>query len=366
MDNFKKIRVYIDVFYYKTALSGLKTYIEELVSASKTHGNDQIEYIFSHDIDKITNNQLFINSKFRIIRWIFQIRYLVWKQIILPIKLLINKVDIVICPDYVAPIICYSKKIVVIHDNLFWKYPKNYPRIWRNYFTKLIQLGLNSKSIIITTSNYSKLGLQPLFKKNKIYPVYQSSENFSIQQTNKNGKKYILHVGTFEKRKNLLTLIKAFKKLKEELKVDYKLVLAGSTYINGDNKVLLKIEKYITEHNLFNSILMPGYIDKNKALYFYNNSLMYVFPSIDEGFGIPLIEALKLKVPVICSDIPIFREIADDSVLYFEKQNEINLFERMKELIQNEELSSKLVSKGIERVKKYNRYNFIKDIEKIY
>ena len=362
----RKKRVYIDVFYYKTALSGLKTYIEELVSASKTYGNDQIEYIFSHDIKKITNDQFFINSKFRIIRWIFQLRYLVWKQIILPIKLLINKVDIVICPDYVAPIICYSKKIVVIHDNLFWKYPKNYPRIWRNYFTKLIQLGLNSKSIIITTSNYSKLGLQPLFKKNKIYPVYQSSENFSIQQTNENGKKYILHVGTFEKRKNLLTLIKAFKKLKDELKVDYKLVLAGSTYINGDNNVLLKIEKYIKENNLFSSILMPGYIDKNKALYFYNNSLMYVFPSIDEGFGIPLIEALKFEVPVICSDIPIFREIAEDSVLYFEKQNEINLFERMKELIQSKELSSKLVLKGIKRVKKFNRYNFIKDIEKIY
>ena len=209
-------------------------------------------------------------------------------------------------------------------------------------------------------------GLESIFPKNKIVPIYQSSEAFSVKHTNKNGKKYILHVGTFEKRKNLLTLIKGFKKLKEELKVDYKLVLAGSTYINGDNKVLLKIQKYITEHNLFSSILMPGYVDKNKALYFYNNSLMYVFPSIDEGFGIPLIEALKLKVPVICSDIPIFREIASDSVLYFEKQNEINLFERMKELIQSEELSSKLVSKGIKRVKKYNRYNFIKEFEKTY
>jgi len=362
----KKTKVFIDIFYYKTALSGLKTYIEELLYAVKEHGSDEIEYIISHDISKMVNNQLFINSKFRLVRWIFQFRYILWKQLILPVKLLIKKVDVVICPDYIAPIICSSKKIVVIHDNLFWKYPDNYPRIWRNYFTKLIQLGLNSKSIIITTSNYSKLGLQPLFKNNKIYPVYQSSENFSIQQTNENGKKYILHVGTFEKRKSLLTLIKAFKKLKEELKVDYKLVLAGSTSINGNNKVLLQIEKYIVEHNLFSSILMPGYIDKNKALYFYNNSLMYVFPSIDEGFGIPLIEALKLKVPVICSDIPIFREIADDSVLYFDNQNEINLFEKMKELIQSEELSNKLVLKGLEIVKKYNRYNFIKDFEKRY
>ena len=219
------------------------------------------------------------------------------------------------------------------------------------FYKKLIQLGLNSKSIIITTSNYSKVGLQPLFKKNKIYPIYQSSENFSIQKRMKMVKNIFFMLEHLKREKTLLTLIKAFKKLKDELKVDYKLVLAGSTYINGDNKVLLKIEKYIKEHNLFSSILMPGYIDKNKALYFYNNSLMYVFPSIDEGFGIPLIEALKLKVPVICSDIPIFREIADDSVLYFEKQNEINLFERMKELIQSKELSSKLVSKGIKRVK---------------
>ena len=185
------------MFYYKTALSGLKTYIEELVSASKIHGGDEIEYIFSHDIRKITNNHFFINSKFRIIRWIFQLRYLVWKQIILPIKLLINKVDIVICPDYVAPIICYSKKLVVIHDNLFWKYPKNYPWIWRNYYKRLIQWGLNNKSIIITTSNYSKVGLQPLFKNNKIVSIYQSSESFSTQKNYKNGMKYILHIGTF-------------------------------------------------------------------------------------------------------------------------------------------------------------------------
>ena len=82
----RKKRVYIDVFYYKTALSGLKTYIEELVSASKTHGSDEIEYIFSHDINKITNNQLFINSKFRIIRWIFQLRYLFGNKLFYPLN----------------------------------------------------------------------------------------------------------------------------------------------------------------------------------------------------------------------------------------------------------------------------------------
>ena len=90
-----------------------------------------------------------------------------------------------------------------------------------------------------------------------------------------------------------------------------------------------------------------------------------MFPSIDEGFGIPLIEALKLKVPVICSDFPIFKEIAQDSVLYFKKQNEKDLFQKMKKLVENKSLSKELASKGFERVKKFNRDNFIKDFEKI-
>ena len=265
----KKTRVYIDLFYHKTALSGIKTYIEELVIASKTFGREDVEYIFSHDITTEINNHLFINSKFRLIRWVFQLRYIIWKQVVLPIKLLTNNADYVICPDYVAPIFCSSKKIVVIHDNLLWKYPKNYPNIWRKYYIKLISLGINVSSTIVTTSKYSKSGLESIFPNNKICPIYQSSETLSISQSYESVKKYILHIGTFEKRKDLITLIKAFRKLKNYKNIDYKLVLAGSTYINGDNKVFLEIQNYLERNNLFNSVLMPGYIDKNKASYFF-------------------------------------------------------------------------------------------------
>ena len=362
----KKTRVYIDVFYYITALSGIKTYIEELVNGLKNFGSEDIDYILSHDIEKLKNKQFYINSKYRPVRWFFQFRYLIWKQIILPIKLIFVKADLVICPDYVAPFFSPCKKIVVVHDNLFWKYPNNYSNLWRKYHIKLIELGLKHNSMIVTTSKYSKRSLKSIFPKNKILPIYQSSEKLLIKKTSKNGKKYILHLGTFEKRKDLMTLIRAFKKLKDNLSIDFKLVLAGSTYINGNNEVFLKIQKYLKKHNLFSSVLIPGYVDKNKALYFFSNALMYVFPSIDEGFGIPLIEALKLKVPVICSNIPIFKEIADDSVLYFEKQNEIDLYYKMKELIKSRSLYNKLVLKGLERAKRYNRFNFIKDFEKIY
>ena len=159
----RKKRVYIDVFYYKTALSGIKTYIEELVQGLNKYGRKDVDYIFSHDIEKLKNRQFFINSKYRLVRWAFQFRYLFWKQIILPIKLLFNSADVLICPDYIAPIFSPCRKIVVIHDNLFWKYPFNYPILWRSYFIKLIKLGVSNNSEVVTTSKYSKIGLKIMF-----------------------------------------------------------------------------------------------------------------------------------------------------------------------------------------------------------
>ena len=362
----KKTIVYIDVFYYKTALSGIKTYIEELVEGVQKFGANDIEYIFSHDIDKLKNKQFFINSKFRLVRWIFQLQYLIWKQIILPIKLLSNSADILICPDYVAPIFSPTRKIVVIHDNLFWKYPLNYPMLWRKYFITLINLGLSNNTQIMTTSRYSKNSLKSIFKDKKISYVYQSSERIHYNKQKNKSKDYILHIGTFEKRKDLLTLVKAFKLLKDNTGSDHKLVLAGSKYINGDYEVYKKIKRYITKNNLSSLILMPGYIKKKQALYYYNNAFAYVFPSIDEGFGIPLIEAMRAHVPVICSDIKIFKEIGDDSVIYFKKQDCNDLYNQLKLIVEDTTILDALVSKGNKRANLFNQKNFIKGFEKLY
>ena len=282
----RKKRVYIDIFYYKTALSGIKTYIEELINAIRDHGSCEIDYIISHDISTLVNNQFFINSKFRLVRWIFQLRYLIWKQLFLPIILHRKKIDYLICPDYVSPIFSPSKKIVVIHDNLFWKYPQNYPKLWRKYFIGLIKAGIDKKTQIVTISNYSKDGLSDFFKKDSIKVIYQSSEN-AASNIKIYSKKYITHVGTFERRKDLLTLVKAYKKITDNGHCKYDLVLAGSTFINGSHKVYNEIKNFINEHGLETNIIIPGYISKNEILKLYSESIVYVFPSIDEGFGIP-------------------------------------------------------------------------------
>lgn len=369
----KKVRVFVDVYYFKAALSGIKTYIHEFNQASIKYGSKDIEYLFSHDLEKFKNNLIFINSKNRLVRWLFQFNYFIWKQIILPLKLLYFKADYLICPDYIAPKLTFkTKKIIVIHDSLFWDYPKNYSSLWRKYFLFLLELGINNKTKIVTTSNYSKTNLKDRLKTiTKINYVYQSSEKSQIFNKKtisslRLPKSYILHIGSFEKRKDLLTLVKAFCDLKKnQSNKNLKLILAGAVTVNGNKKVYNKIKSFIDNNNLDSDVIFPNFISNEDLSIYYKNALVYVFPSIDEGFGIPIIESFSYSTPVVCSNIPVFKEIGNDAVVYFEKGNFISLSEKIQELINSKELREKFVAKGEVQLKNFSRKKFIEGFENI-
>ena len=99
------------------------------------------------------------------------------------------------------------------------------------------------------------------------------------------------------------------------------------------------------------------------AYQYYKNALIYVFPSFDEGFGIPIIEAFSYSLPVICSDIPVFKEIGNDSVSYFKKGDFISLSKKIQTLIDSEDLRKELSKKGKSQLNKFSRKNFIKGFE---
>jgi glycosyltransferase involved in cell wall biosynthesis len=369
----KKVRVFVDVYYFKAALSGIKTYIHEFNQASIKYGSKDIEYLFSHDLEKFKNNLIFINSKNRLVRWLFQFNYFIWKQIILPLKLIYFKADYLICPDYIAPKLTFkTKKIIVIHDSLFWDYPKNYSSLWRKYFLFLLELGINNKTKIVTTSNYSKTNLKDRLKTiTTINYVYQSSEKSQIFNKKtisslRLPKSYILHIGSFEERKDLLTLVKAFCDLKKnQSNKNLKLILAGAVTVNGNKKVYNKIKSFIDNNNLDSDVIFPNFISNEDLSIYYKNALVYVFPSIDEGFGIPIIESFSYSTPVVCSNIPVFKEIGNDAVVYFEKGNFISLSEKIQELINSKELREKFVAKGEVQLKNFSRKKFIEGFENI-
>ncbi len=358
----KKITVLVDLYYLKAAVAGIGSYIRELEASSKDHGSDDINYVFSHDINKFKGNSIFLNSNNKIIRWAFQIRYLIYKQVHLPLKIFLSKADYVICPDYIAPYYTFkTKRITVLHDSLFWDRKKNYSFLWRKYFIFLINLGINSRTQIITTSNYSKKNLIKILGSNKsISSVYQSFNFHKTSSSNyKTPENYLLHIGSFEKRKDLITLVKAFKLVDDS---NLKLVLAGAQIINGNSEILNEIKKFIVQNKLEGKVILPGYVSKEEASILYKNARIYIFPSLDEGFGIPILEALSFSIPVICSDIDVFREVGGDCVEYFKVGDSISLLKKITSVLKSKNLKQ---SNNKKYLSKFSRKLFIEGFEKI-
>ena len=370
----RKIKVFIDTFYYQAALSGIRTYINELVSGAKNSKDKNIEYLFSHDINHWDQNHKFLNPKNRLSRLCFHVYYFFWKQIILPFKILKHKPNVLICPDYVAPMWRLQiRKLCVIHDTLFWDYPKNYNALWRKYYIKLINLGLRGNTTVITTTEYAKRKLDRLFstKSLSITVIFQSfskstlGDDRILRTLNLQDSDYLLHVGSFDKRKDLITLVKAFKLLKEDKNKNLKLVLAGQKILNGDSEVLNELESYILKNKMSNYVLMTDYLSKAEISTLYKHAFIYVFPSLDEGFGIPILEAFNNKIPVVTSNTGAMVEVADGAAQHFNAGDHIKLFKVLNELIISKPARSYLTEKGSERLKAFSREMFIKQYEQL-
>ena len=369
----QKIKVFIDTFYYQAALSGIRTYINELVLGAKNSKNNNIEYLFSHDINQWNKNHKFLNPKSKLSRLYFHLYYFYWKQIILPFKILKYKPNVLICPDYVAPLWrLKTLKLCVIHDTLFWDYPKNYNRLWRKYYTRLISLGLRGNSSVVTTTNHIKSNLESLFSKQNfsIKVIYQSflkskiGDDRILKTLNLEDCDFLLHVGSFDKRKDLITLVKGFKLLKEDRKNKHlKLVLAGQKTLNGNLEVLNELESYIFTNNLSKSVLMTGYLSIEEITSLYKKAFIYVFPSLEEGFGIPVLEAFALKTPVVTSNALAMVEIAEGAAEHYNAGDQVELYKTLTKLIASEPERTCLIEKGSKRLKDFSREKFVKDYE---
>mgnify|MGYP003685482747 FL=1 len=109
-------------------------------------------------------------------------------------------------------------------------------------------------------------------------------------------------------------------------------------------------------------MILAGYVSKAEASILYKNASLYVFPSLYEGFGIPILEALSFSLPVICSDIDVFNEVGGEYVEYFKVGDSISLSKKINSILKSENFKQK---NNIKHLNKFSRKNFIKGFEQI-
>lgn len=170
--------------------------------------------------------------------------------------------------------------------------------------------------------------------------------------------KYILMVGNRDKYKNGNIVLKALKKAKKVID-DLQLVCAGGGPLT-DVEIRLMEELGVKE-----SVIQMSLTDE-ELYYAYQGAECFIFPSLYEGFGIPILEAFYCKCPVILSNASCFPEIAQDSALYFDPNNEEELAEKICLLLQTPSLANKLIEKGNERLKMFSWENTVAETYKFY
>lgn len=368
------MKVLLDLQYLNVATTGIKTYMMELAQAALTYPHPEIEWIFSHDPKTQSADQTFKGPQSKIQRLNYHMDYFRWKEFQLPDLVKKHQPDVLICPDFVSPVASLPcRRLTVIHDAFFWQMPQNYPKWWRTYFLRLIKKGLKENTEIITTTEYSRKSLYKYLK--KIYPmtvIYQAPKRLEngldttfLEENGLADQKYFMHLGTFDKRKNLPMLVRAFKDFLNKTKADFKLVLAGGAGQSAQMNDLPIVEKLVEELGLQDKVFLPGYVNDHQVAALYKKAFAYVFPSENEGFGIPILEAMANGIPVIHSDQPALMEVAGGCGLPFKTGDQQDLMEKMIFLALDDDQINSMVGKGLEQSKKFSAQKFIEGFQNV-
>lgn len=292
--------------------------------------------------------------------------YIFWYNFIFIFKLLrIKEESLLISTNFFLPFIKLKKckYITVIHDIRLFLFPNQATKIGRALFLSRFYNAIKKSDIIITVSETVKKELLQHFNINsdKIKVVYNSispsfidfqADKSLIKKYNLSERKYILSVATLNQNKNIPELIKAFESITDKYP-DIKLVLVGGM---GNEK-----RELLTKHP---NVIFTGYIPDENLPSLYKNALLYVFPSLYEGFGIPLIEAQYSNCPVLCSDIPVFREVAGNGAEFCIPDSN-GIAAKLEYLINNKQRRLELISLGKENVKRFSIENIAQQLKEV-
>jgi len=283
-------------------------------------------------------------------RWPGKVLHFLWNRFSFPSieSLLGVSVDVAHSP---SPLLIPSKeahRVTTVHDLYFYHHPDQTQREIRRDYQSLVKKHSEQSDAIIAVSEYTKqqlvehLHIAP----SRIYTIRHGVDPFFLECPSPGeieniktkfhlDRRYFLYVGNSEPRKNLGALTEAF----QIANLDMDLIIAGPV----EDEVAASPKVHVA-----------GYVSKVELRALYKCALAVVIPSLDEGFGIPLLEAMACGTPVVASNLPVFHEIAPDAFLPVDPASRESIAEALRVISENDAMRKDLVKKGQERIGKYS------------
>lgn len=374
MNNDRKKKIGIDARFYGPIGKGLGRYIQEVVDnvIKMDSYNDYVVFLRKDNFDELVIDEFKNVKKVLVdVQW-----YSLKEQLLMPFYIWKEKLDLIHFPHFNVPFFVPCKFIVTIHDLILTKFKTVrattlHPFIYelKNLaYRTIIKRALNKSKRILTVSEFTKNDIVEQFKikPDKIEVIYEGVANlakgrdslFVVKLDNNEVLRdydinypFLLYVGNAYPHKNLDFLITSFKKVYEKNN-NLRLVLVGKEdYFYKNIKQLVEEEFSNIQDK---PVIFSGYVPDDKLEIFYKKALVYVFPSLYEGFGLPPLEAMAKGCPVLSSNVSSMPEILADAALYFNPRDEQDFLNKLDLILKDRDLREKLVKVGEIRCQKFN------------
>jgi len=264
------------------------------------------------------------------------------------------------------------KSVVSIHDLIFLRYPEQYPALDRFFYGRKFKYACQNADAVVAISEQTKRDIIDFYgtPADRIHVIYQGCQPVfcqriadttiidQVRQKYNIYRPYILCVASFTERKNQLRLIKAFQQLDTK---DQDLVLVG-----GKSKYLEELKGYVAQAGIQNQVYFLNGVPAEDLPALYQGSILFVYPSLFEGFGIPIIEALHSGVPVVAATGSCLEEAGGGGALYANPLDINDLADKIQQVLGNEALQNKLINKGLEHVKQFAAKPIAEQLVKVY
>ncbi len=269
--------------------------------------------------------------------------------------------DVLFVPAHVLPLVHPPSSVVTVHDLGYLYYPEAHRPLDRLYLDLSTRYNARVASRVIAISQATKddliqhYGVEP----DKITVVYSGCDG-TIQTVEDEATikavkarhgiqgDYILYVGTLQPRKNLKRLLEAYALLRKQGETPH-LVIAGRK-----GWLYEQIFQQVEKLGLKAEVTFPGYVPQDNLPALLSGARLFVLPSLYEGFGLPVLEAMACGTPVLCSNVSSLPEVAGNAALLVDPLDVEGMAEAMNRVLQDEELRARLVERGRQQVRRFS------------
>ena len=279
-----------------------------------------------------------------------------WYDVRIPVFLRRRRADVFFSPDGLCSLQTKVPQVMVIHDLAFRHFPAFLPKWHQAYLAWHTPACIRKAARVITVSEHSRADIlrHYPFAEGKVEVVHNAADpafrpvDWNVRQAMMDkyadGCAYFLVVGSIHPRKNLINLLKGFSIFKKRQRSNMKLVITGRlAWQHGD------FEEMLSRYAFRGDVRLTGYLPTEEMPSLVGGAYALVYPSLWEGFGIPLVEAMQAGVPVLCSGNSSMPEVAGEAGLFFDPLQPEDIAAQLSRVYKDEPGRSVMIRRGLER-----------------